>query len=705
MTIPSDQSETTVAGTGASVTFDFPFVPYAASNLFVTYTDPTGVSTLLSSSVYTVSINAVLPGNLWAVGGTVTYPLTGSPIPIGSTLLIQRILPYQQLVDLTNQGNFYPTAVESGLDILEMQIQQIASRTGAQRGEWATGIFYSLNDIVQDGENGNNTGNYYTCAIENTSGVWSTDLAAGDWSLSFNLQQVEGYATAAAASAATSTTEAGVSTTQAGIATTEANAAHADRLLADADVVLTHADVVTTNNNVTTTNNNVITTTTQAGIATTQAGISTTQAGISTTEAGISTTQAGISTTAATSSAASAIQAASTFTSTSTTSNTIGTGSLTFTTQTNKGYAATQFIESAHDASNYVAGTVTSYNNSTGVLVMNATNTLGSGTYTSWNLSIIGAPGLNGTGSGTVTLVTFTGDGTVLSSTPSSAVTTAGTVTGTLNTQVANKVFAGPTTGSAANPTFRSLVAGDFPSATIPLASLAAQAADTFLANATAGSASPTAVALAASQLAGRGSTGDIAAIVLGTNLSMSGATLNATGGSELVLIATATASSSATLDFTTGITSAYSQFIFIFDNLFNATNSQQLNCVTSINGGSTWGSANYLYGLLSFKTPSTTGSSGSGSSSVIVLGNDSQINTVTNSGLSGVMNWYSLGEASNIHKCDFNVTYPVTGAVENVNGFGVDNNSASAINGIRFSYGSGNITSGHIYLYGVKNT
>lgn len=64
-------------------------------------------------------------------------------------------------------------------------------------------------------------------------------------------------------------------------------------------------------------------------------------------------------------------------------------------------------------------------------------------------------------GSGTVTSVTFTGDGTVLSSTPSSAVTTSGTVTGSLNTQTKNKVLAGPTTGSNAAPTFRSVVAAD----------------------------------------------------------------------------------------------------------------------------------------------------------------------------------------------------------------------------------------------------
>lgn len=77
------------------------------------------------------------------------------------------------------------------------------------------------------------------------------------------------------------------------------------------------------------------------------------------------------------------------------------------------------------------------------------------GTNTSWQTA----------GSGTVTSVTFTGDGTILSSTPSSAVTTSGTITGSLKTQNANLILAGPTSGSAANPTFRSLVSADFSTA------------------------------------------------------------------------------------------------------------------------------------------------------------------------------------------------------------------------------------------------
>lgn len=78
---------------------------------------------------------------------------------------------------------------------------------------------------------------------------------------------------------------------------------------------------------------------------------------------------------------------------TSVTSNTIGTGSKSFTVQTNLAYVPTQPVTVANDASNYMTGTVTSYNSGTGALVVNVTATNGSGTFASWSISLTGIQG------------------------------------------------------------------------------------------------------------------------------------------------------------------------------------------------------------------------------------------------------------------------------------------------------------------------
>ena len=94
--------------------------------------------------------------------------------------------------------------------------------------------------------------------------------------------------------------------------------------------------------------------------------------------------------------------------------------------------------------------------------------TSGAGTISASDSILSAIEKLNGNiaaAGGTVTSVAFSDASTTpIYSISGSPVTSSGTLTQTLTTQSANTVFAGPTTGSAAQPTFRSLVAADIPS-------------------------------------------------------------------------------------------------------------------------------------------------------------------------------------------------------------------------------------------------
>lgn len=183
MTVSTTSSTIVVGGNGSQTVFAFPFIGVAVSDINVVYTAASGTTISLPSTAYSVSLNSPATGQIWGQGGTVTYPLSGSPIANGTSLTISRVLPLTQAAEISNQGNQYPIVTEQALDILCMEIQQIAARSGSYRGVWQTSAVYNYADIVQDGINGANTGSYYLCVNANTSSVWATDLGNDDWVL------------------------------------------------------------------------------------------------------------------------------------------------------------------------------------------------------------------------------------------------------------------------------------------------------------------------------------------------------------------------------------------------------------------------------------------------------------------------------------------------------------------------------------------
>lgn len=134
-TVNSSTNKTIAIGNGAQTQFSFSFVGVATAYISVLYTDASGNQTVLSqgsgATQYQVSLNPVVQGAIWGLGGTVTYNPSGTPIPNGSTLTIYRTLPLTQAVTLQNMASIavLGKGAETGLDTGVMQGQQISEQS------------------------------------------------------------------------------------------------------------------------------------------------------------------------------------------------------------------------------------------------------------------------------------------------------------------------------------------------------------------------------------------------------------------------------------------------------------------------------------------------------------------------------------------------------------------------------------------------
>ncbi|OFX06600.1 MAG: hypothetical protein A3D94_00665 [Alphaproteobacteria bacterium RIFCSPHIGHO2_12_FULL_66_14] len=122
MSLSSTTNKVIHDGNGATTEWPFSFPVLETDHLAVIFTDASGAETTLSPTLYGAA------GIGSPSGGSVTYPLSGTPIASNTKLTIVRTVPYTQTTVLSNQGGYYPEVVERRFDQIYMALQQLEER-------------------------------------------------------------------------------------------------------------------------------------------------------------------------------------------------------------------------------------------------------------------------------------------------------------------------------------------------------------------------------------------------------------------------------------------------------------------------------------------------------------------------------------------------------------------------------------------------
>ena len=176
-------------------------------------------------------------------------------------------------------------------------------------------------------------------------------------------------------------------------------------------------------------------------------------------------------------------------------------------------------------------------------------------------------------------------------------------------------------------------------------------------------------------------------------------------GGGSLTLISSVTASNSASVNFTSGITSTYDTYVVYGEGIVPAEDDREMGMRTSTDGGSSFDSSsgNYNWILNEYQTASLAGgdsaSDTSGKMCAAGIGNASgesfnfkaYIHAPSNASLQTLID----GES---------VFMRATGVLRH-NRFSIRRISAADVDAIQFIMSSGNITSGRFSLFGIAHS
>ena len=178
--------------------------------------------------------------------------------------------------------------------------------------------------------------------------------------------------------------------------------------------------------------------------------------------------------------------------------------------------------------------------------------------------------------------------------------------------------------------------------------------------------------------------------------------------GSSLVLISEQTASSSATIDFTSGIDSTYKEYIFKFINCHPSFDGGQLSIKGSTDGGTSFGltKTTTFFNAQHTESDSTTSLAYAGGKDLAQSTGRQYLGYGTGNDddevISGTLQIFNpssttfvkhfIVTSNTYHQSNYSINAYVGGYF----------NTTSAINGIRFDFDNGTIDSGTIKLYGV---
>lgn len=183
----------------------------------------------------------------------------------------------------------------------------------------------------------------------------------------------------------------------------------------------------------------------------------------------------------------------------------------------------------------------------------------------------------------------------------------------------------------------------------------------------------------------------------------------------SLVLLAEKTASSSASLDFTTRTVLGQSGAVFQSDfdeyvveivSLAPATNATTLQMKVSTDGGATWvAGSSYVYNNWGVDSGGGSGITRSTSAALFVLGDASVLSNAAGATTNATLTLQNAATATNRFTYQGMMFRIDSGPTYRTNTIGGTWNSASAVNAIQFTSSSGNLASGTIRLYGIANS